>query len=245
MARATLSALLTNLSGRYGGGVFRNWKGLTVLGVLPESVRNPGTAKQTAAREVLAYLSKCWSGLDITGRGQWEAVGAYLTSQWENFSNEVGTGSVIKVPRGPFGGLTALSSCHALLASIGDWDSGDALISAPVGVTAPSQPTALNVTGDTNGMIITATVPASWGDNGTAGKVRAWFMSEDGTFFAQLAGTLTAGTLTVTHARSSGGGIAVPLTPGWYFVQVDAVNAEGLRSAPSNVFKIDLAAHTP
>jgi hypothetical protein len=242
MARATLSALLTNLSGRYGGGVFRNWKGLIVLGVLPESVRNPSTARQVNARNALAVISKKWTTLTATARGQWESVGAYLTSQWENYSNEVGVRTVIKEPRGPFGGLTALSYVHCLLASTEDWTPSGALKDAPVGVTAPSSPTSFSASGDTDGIDVVIGAPASWGDNATAGKVRVWAMSEDGTFFAQLAVYGADGPLTITTLRAAGSGLALPLTPGWYFLQSDAVNAEGLRGMPSQVLTIEIAA---
>ena len=60
MARAKLSALLVSLAGRYGGGVFRNWKGITVLAVLPNSVGNPATEKQTEIRAILTCASKLW-----------------------------------------------------------------------------------------------------------------------------------------------------------------------------------------
>lgn len=235
MARATLSALLVNLAGRYGGGVFRNWKGLIVLGALPESVRNPSTAKQVAARNFLTVVSKLWTGLSAEARGQWDSVGAYLTSQWENYSNEVGVRTVIKEPRGPFAGFTALSSIHCLLGSIGLWNGAAPLKAAPVGVTAPSVPTAIGVSGDTDGIVVAFGAPTSWGDGGTAGRCRIWIMSEDGTFFAQMADYNDVGPMTITHLRSAGSGISIPITRGWYYIQLDAVNAEGLRSMPSAV----------
>ena len=230
------------MAGRYGGGVFRNWKGLTVLGVLPSSVRNPGTARQVQARDVVAVISKAWSRLTAAARAQWADVAAYLTSQWQNYTNEVGTDAVIKVPRGPFGPLTALTAIHGLLQSVGAWGPHEPIVDAPVGMTGPSAPRSLTLSGDTDGLIATVSAPADWGDNATAGNIRVWVKSEDGTFFAQLAKYGAAGPFTITTLHSSGSGIAIPLTPGWYFVQCDAVNAEGLRGTPGAVEKINLAA---
>lgn len=242
MARAKLSALLVSLAGRYGGGVFRDWKGVTVLGALPASVRNPNTVAQVKARNALGAVSKNWDNLTAAARGQWAAVGAYLSSQWENYSQEVGSVVVIKTPRGPFGGLAAMSSSHCLLNSCGQWDPGDALIAAPVGHTAPTAPTAVAASGNTAGLIVTATAPSSWGDEEKSGDVRVWVKSENGVFFAQCAGVLAAGTITITTLRAAGSGSAVPLVEGWYYVQCDAVNAGGLRSMPSAVTMIKLGA---
>lgn len=242
MARVGLAAIITSIAGRYGGGVFRDWKGTTVLGILPESVRNPSTAKQVTARNFLAVISKLWSTLTAEARGQWDSVAAYLTSQWENYTNPVGVRTVIKVPRGPFSGLTAMSSVHCLLGGIGLWNGAAPAKAAPVGVTAPSVPTGISVSGDTDGISVAFTVPTSWGTDGTAGKVRVWAMSEDGTFFAQLVNYNTVGPITFTRLRSSGSGISLPLVPGWYYIQLDAINAEGLRSMPSEVVLFDCAA---
>lgn len=240
MARAKLSALLVSLAGRYGGGVFRDWKGVTVLGVLPASVRNPNTAKQVKARNALAAVSKNWDELTAAARSGWAAVGAYLSDQWQNYSSEVGSAQVIKTPRGPFGGLAAMTSSHCLLDSTGEWEPGDALIDAPVGHTAPTAPTALTATGDVDGLVVTATAPSSWGDGETKGAVRVWVKSENGVFFAQCAGILALGTLTITTLRAAGSGKPIGLVEGWYYVQVDGVNASGLRSMPSEVVMVKL-----
>ena len=243
-ARVTLSALFTAITGRYGGGVFRAWKGLTVLGVLPSTVTNPNTAPQVKARELLSYLSKQWAILAFAVKDQWDAVAAYLTDQWDNFENEVGSHTVIRTQRGPFTGLDALVSAHSLLGSIDEWDSQDALIAAPVAVTAPSQPLDVVLAGDTDGITITWLDPASWGTNGTAGDVRVWAKSEDGTFFAQMSVFAAAGVQNtiITTLNASGGGQSLALTVGAYFIQLDAINEEGLRSAPSAVARILLAA---
>lgn len=247
MARVKLSALLQSITGRYGGGVFRTWRGIPVLSSLPQTVSNPNTALQAKARELLSYTSKVWSSLTFAVKDEWDSVAEYLSSQWDRFDNETGSATVIKTPRGPFTGLDALVSVHSLLGSVGDWDSADAIVSAPVGVTAPSQPTDLELSGDTDGIVCTWTDPASWGDNGTAGNVRVWARSEAGTFFTQLYGSVAAAaeTATIDKLRPSGGGGASALTPGPYFVQIDAVNAEGLRSGPSTVARILLEEPTP
>ena len=243
MARAKLSALLVSLQGRYAGGVFRNWKGLTVLGALPVTVRNPNTSAQVSARDVVSVVSKGWSGLTAEARAQWAAVGDYLTTEWGNYVHEVGTDQIIKVPRGPFGLMQALVAIHGLLQSIGEWNPQLPLVDAPVGVTGPSAPRALSLAGDTDGLVVTVTAPADWGTNGTTGEIRVWLKSEDGLFFAQMATSGAAGPFTITTARASGTGHPVPLKEGWYFVQCDAVNAEGLRGTPGAVAKINLAAH--
>lgn len=240
MARVKLSALLQSITGRYGGGVFRTWKGIPVLSSLPETVHNPNTVLQAKARELLTFCSKVWSALEWSVKDEWSQVADYLTGQWETFDNEVGSATVIKTPRGPFTGLDAIVSAHSLLGSVDAWTSADALIEAPTGVSAPSQPTSLDISGDTDGIVCTWTDPASWGDNGSAGHVRLWAKSEDGTYFAQLAGFAAAAaeTFTITELRPSGGSGPVALKPGPYFVQADAVNAEGLRSGPSAVARI-------
>ena len=247
MARVTLSALFTAITGRYGGGVFRAWKGITVLGVLPTSVSNPNTAKQVKARELLSFVSKAWAALTFAVKDQWDAVAAYLTEQWDNFENEVGSHAVIRTPRGPFTGLDALLSVHSLLGSVDAWDSQDVLEAAPVSVTAPSQPTVMAASGDTDGIIVTWVDPASWGTNGAAGYVRVWAKSEDGTFFAQIAGTVANAveTFTITELNSQGGGQSLGLTVGAYFIQADGINAEGLRSAPSAIARLQIAAPSP
>lgn len=237
-ARVGLSALFTSITGRYGGGVFRNWKGLNVLAVLPDSVSNPQTAGQVKARGLLTCTTKKWAPLSIVVKDAWATVAVYLSNQWGNFTNEVGTHTVIRSPRGPFTSLGAMVSVHSLLGSCDNWTCEDAVVAAPAGVTAPAQPMNLNVTGDTDGMICTWDDPDPWGVNGTAGYVRIWAKSENGTFFAQMDGFVAAAaeTYTIVSLTPVGGGHPIPITPGLYFVQADAVNAEGLRSAPSAVF---------
>jgi hypothetical protein len=244
MARAKLSSILQSLEGRFGGGVFRNWKGLTVLSALTDSVANPNTASQVKFRELLAFASKAWKGLSAAQRGAWLNVAAYLTSQWEHFSNEAGTRQVIRVPRGPYTGVGALTATLGLLGSVDYWDTGDAVPSAPDGASGPTQPTALAASGDTDGIVLTWVAPADWGDLATTGKVRVWAMSEDGTFFSQLVTAVAAATLTytITALRAAGSGTSIPLKAGWYFIQLDAVNDLGLRSAPSAVRELKIAA---
>lgn len=240
-ARIKLSAIFTSISGRYGGGVFRNWKGLTVLGVLPDSVANPNTVLQGKARALLSAASKIWSGLAVAIKDEWSEVSVYLSEQWGNYENEVGSHTVIRTPRGPYTALGALVSVCGLLGSVDDWEPGDATPDAPVGVTAPSQPTNCSVSGTTAGLVVVWDDPASWGTNGTAGFVRVWAKSEDGTFFAQFSASVAAAvtTYTITELVPAGGSGPVDLRKDMYFLQVDAVNAEGLRSAPSNVFRFE------
>lgn len=242
MARVKLSALFTSISGRYGGGVFRNWKGLTVLGVLPDSVFNPNTVLQGKSRALLACTSKIWSSLTVAVKDAWAEVAVSLSEQWGNYENEVGSHTVIRTPRGPFTALGALVSVHSLLGSCDDWECGDATEDAPTGVTAPSLPTDCSASGTTAGLVVTWTDPSTWGTNGSAGKVRIWAKSEDGTFFAQLTSCVAAAaeTYTITEMVPAGGSGPVPLRKDMYFVQVDAINAEGMRSAPSNVFRFEL-----
>ena len=239
MARVKLSALFTSIAGRYGGGVFRNWKGLTVLGVLPDSVRNPNTAGQVKARGLLTCTTKKWQALTVAVKDAWGTVGVYLSEQWDNFENEVGTHQVIRTPRGPYTALGAMVSVHSLLGSVDAWDCEDAVIPAPASVTAPAQPLELAVSGTTAGLVCVWNDPASWGNNGHAGNVRIWAKNEVGTFFAQMAGFAAGAveTFTITELTPVGGGGAIPLTEGLYFIQADAVNAEGLRSAPSAVVR--------
>lgn len=240
-ARIKLSAIFTSISGRYGGGVFRNWKGLTVLGVLPDSVFNPNTVLQAKARALLSCASKIWSGLTVIIKDEWSEVAVYLSEQWGNYENEVGSHTVIRTPRGPYTALGALVSVCGLLGSVDDWECGDATPDAPVAVTAPSQPTNCSVSGTTAGLVVVWDDPASWGTNGSAGFVRVWAKSESGTFFAQIAGSVAAAaeTFTITELVPAGGSGPVALKKDMYFVQVDAINAEGLRSAPSNVFRFE------
>ncbi len=242
MARVLLSALFTSIAGRYGGGVFRNWKGLNVLAVLPDSVSNPQTAKQVKARGLLTCATKKWAPLAYAVKETWATVASYLTEQWDNYNNEVGSHTVIRTPRGPFTALGALMSVHSLLGSVDAWDCEDALEAAPVGVTAPAQPMNLSVSGDTAGLVCVWDDPASWGADGTAGHVRVWARDESGLFFAQLNQSVAAAaeTATITELVPTGGEAPIGLKERLYFVQVDAVNAEGLRSAPSAVFKIDV-----
>lgn len=247
MARIKLSALLQSMVGRYGGGVFRNWKGITVLSTLPDSVFNPNSVKQERRRSVLTCSSKLWATLNEVTRTGWASVAAYLTSQWENFSNEVGTHQVIRTPRGPYTDLGALTSVCSLLASVGLWDCGDPTPTAPVSHTAPSMPQDLNTSGDTDGIVCTWTDPSTWGDLETDGLIRVWCMSDDGTFFPQLAIYVASGseTGTITELVPRGGDRPIPLTPGYYYVQLDAVNEGGLRSAPGTVSHIIIAEPLP
>lgn len=245
MARVKLSALFTNVAGKYGGGVFRNWKGRTVLSALPSSVANPATAAQAKARGIIACASKIWASLPAIRRSQWRAVAVALSSQWENSENEIGERQVIYPPRGPFTPLGALCSVCGLLGSVDEWECGDTTPTAPVGIGAPSIPQNLVASGDTTlGLTLTWDDPSTWGEDATAGNVRVFIKSEDGVFHAQLAGFAAAAaeTLTVTQLKPRGGGGLIDLPLGVYHIQIDAVNAEGLRSAPSAVVEFDLPA---
>ena len=247
MARVKLSALIISISGRYAGGVFRAWKGLTVLSALPSSVLNPNSDKQAERRAILSCASKIWAGLGTAGRTLWGTVAEYLTLQWGNYENEVGTHSVIRTPRGPYTKLGALTSVCGLLATVDQWDCEDVPPAIPAGHTAPSPPTTVAATGDTDGIVVTWTDPGSWGDQEEDGFVRVWFKSDDGFFFSQLYGFAAGGveTLTITEGVPAGGAHAVPLRVGYYYIQCDAVNDGGLRSGPSNVFEIQIDAPVP
>lgn len=238
MARVKLSSLFTSILGRYGGGVFRNFKGLTVLSALPSAVANPSTADQQKARGILACASKGFRGLDAATRSAWRAVATALSAQWQNSENEIGERQVIYPPRGPFTPLGALVSVCGLLGSVDSWECGDAFPTAPLGIGAPSIPLLGVLGGDTTaGLTVAFDDPSTWGAEATAGKVRVFVKSEDGDFHAQLAAVVTAAveTATVSTLKPRGGGVAVPIKKGVYHVQIDAVNAEGLRSAPSAV----------
>lgn len=239
MARVKLSALFTSIAGRYGGGVFRNWKGLTVLGVLPDSVSNPNSPKQVKARGLLNCTTKKWKALSIVVKDAWATVAVYLSDQWDNFENEVGSHTVIRTPRGPFTALGAIVSVHGLLGSVDAWDCEDAVEDAPASVTAPSNPLNIAASDQIGVLTVTWDDPGEWGANSHPGYVRLWAKSEDGVFFAQMSGFVAAATetLTITELTPVGGGAAVPITDGLYFIQLDAVNAEGLRSAPSTVLR--------
>lgn len=247
MARVKLSALITSIAGRYGGGVFRNWKGLTVLAVLPDSVRNPNSGKQAKARALLSCTSKKWSGLLVAVKGQWAAVAAYLTEQWGNFENEVGTHIVIRTPRGPFTALGAVVSVHSLLGSVDAWDCEDALITPPVGTVAPGIPQNLSCSGDTDGIVCVWDDPTEWGVTPSDEHIRIWAKSEDGVFFAQLDGVVAGGveTFTIVSLVPSGDTHQSALIPGLYYIQIDAINHDGFRGAPSAVFDLDIAAPVP
>lgn len=245
MAVVKLSALFTNIRGRFGGGVFRNWKGQTVLGVLPTSVANPSTVDQEKARNILATASKLWAALAATPRSQWRAVATALSAAWKDYGNPVGARSIIYPPRGPYTGLGALTSVAGLLGSVDDWVPGDAVPAAPVNVTAPSIPSLGTLSGDTTvGLVIPFTDPASWGINAHAGWVRVFVKNEQGFYHTQLVGSVAAAveTLTITTMKPRGGGAPAPLAIGVYVVQLDAVNMEGLRSAPSAIAEFSLPA---
>jgi len=97
--------------------------------------------------------------------------------------------------------------------------------------------------GDTTaGLTVTWSDPSTWGQDATAGKVRVFIKSEDGNFHAQLAGVAAAAaeTITITQLKPRGGGGLMDLTRGVYHIQLDAVNAEGLRCAPSAVVEFSL-----
>jgi len=238
MAVVKLSALFTSIRGRYGGGVFRNWKGKTVLGALPSSVANPSTVAQEKARNILATITKIWSTLIAARRSEWRAVASALTEAWKDYGNPVGARCIIYPPRGPYTGLGALTSVAGLLGSVDDWDPGDATPDAPVNITSPSIPVLGTLSGDTTaGLTIPWTDPAEWGINGHAGWVRVFVKNEQGFYHTQLVGFAAAvtETLTITEMRPRGGGALAPLAEGVYVVQLDAVNAEGLRSAPSAI----------
>jgi hypothetical protein len=172
-------------------------------------------------------------------------VAVALSSQWENSENEIGERQVIYPPRGPFTPLGALVSVCGLLGSVDEYECGDATPTAPVGVGAPSMPLGVVASGDTTtGLTVTWTDPATWGEDASAGNVRVFVKSEDGVFHAQLAAfeAAAAETTTITQLKPRGGGIAIDLPLGVYHIQLDAVNAEGLRSAPSAVVEFDLQA---
>jgi hypothetical protein len=244
MARVLMTNLISSITGRFGGGVFRNWKGLTVLSALPDSVDNPSSSAQANAREILSYCSKQWAGLDDTTRGGWEGVAAQLSEQWDHFSNEVGTKTVIVTPRGPFTAIGALCSVHGLLASVDAWDTADVLQTPPAGKGAPVAPTDCAFTQDpvSGNVTVTWTDPTEWGQGATDGYVRVWLRSENGIYHRQLVGSAAGGveTLTFDRLRTANGGQST-VAPGWTIVQLDAVNEFGLRSAPAGGTTGDLA----
>jgi len=242
MARVKLSALLVSMAGRYSGGVFRAWKGLTVLSSLPASVRNPNSTKQARVRSILSTASKYWASFTTGIRTDWATVASYLTDAWDSYDNEVGTHRIIRTPRGPYTPLGALTSVVGLMGSCGLYNPGDPAPAAPVSHTNPAPPWSLELSGTTAGIIITWYDPAIWGDLETDGKIRIWLATDDGTVFPQLNGYVAGGvqTYTITEAVPSGGDVARPLEPGFYYVQIDAVSLGGLRSAPSEVAVIEL-----
>jgi hypothetical protein len=247
MARVKLSAMFTSMSGRFGGGVFRAWKGITSLASLPESVRNPNSAKQSAVREILGYASKLWAALPSATRTAWESVAETLSEQWDNAENEVGSHRVIRTPRGPFTALGALTSVATLLHSVGQFATGDAAPDPPVGEAAPTPPTGVALSGDTDGLVVDWTDPTFWGQLAESGEIRVWLRSDDGVFFAQLIDAVAEATetYTITEAVPRGGDEPVALTAGYYYVQLDAVNRSGFRSMPSAVAEILLEEPSP
>lgn len=238
MARVTLSALITSIAGRYGGGVFRNWRGTTVLAVLPDSVTNPSTDKQAKSREYLTIASKAWNKASAVVRSAWEEVAVILTAQWKDFGNPVGSRSIIIPPRGPYTGLGALTSVCGLLGSVEGWVPPAAIPAAPVGFTAPSAPKLLTVSGTIAlGLTVTWRDPASWGQNQSDGYVRVFVKAENGSSHTQLLGFTIEDveTLSIASLTPAGGGALLPFKQGWYVVQIDAINGAGLRGAPSAI----------
>lgn len=235
MARVKLSALFTAIRGRYAGGVFRDWNGRTTLAALPSSIQNHYTEHQVKYRAVLGVCSKSWSLLSLKERDAWEAFAVYLSEQWGNFNNEVGTRSLISVPRGPFSGIDALISVHSLLFSCNLWFPHQHLRSAPVGVSAPTLPEIVNVRKTPTGIRVQWSTITYWGKNATPGMVRIWARSENGVFYPQLdqSHTPVVNSSRIPKLRPVGGAAKIFLTTGVYHVQMDAVNNEGLRSAPS------------
>lgn len=243
MARVLMTNLISSISGRFGGGVFRNWKGLTVLSALPDSVANPQTPRQVLQRTILAYCSKQWSTLSGSDKGKWRAVAEYLSELAGNHENEVGSRSVIRPPRGPYTPIGAMVSVHNLLNSIDAWDPSLPLTAPDTSYRGPVAPTNIGVSGNTAGVTITWTDPSEWGTGSHGGHVRVWIMSENGTFHAQLAGHVAGGveTLTITHA-STGALELVEMEVGELLCQVDAVNDIGYRSAPGPLASFFVAA---
>jgi hypothetical protein len=242
MARVKLSAIIVGITGRYGGSVFRPWKGLTVLSALQTQVHNPDTPLQKQYRTCLSFVSKQWHKLTVAVKDQWGTVAAYLTEQWDPGENPVGFAGPITTPRGPFTPLGAVVAIHSLLRSIGTWAPGDALVTPPVGLVAPTAPENLAGSGDNTGIILTWAAPTNWG--GTAGKVRIWARTEDNRAYPQLLAVVPGATLTytITGLRTTGGAgntiTLAKLISGQLLVCLDAVCAEGYRSAPSNVLQI-------
>ena len=157
----------------------------------------------------------------------------------------MGSRTLIYPPRGPYTGLGALTSVCGLLNSIGLYSCGDATPTAPVSVGNPSIPSLGTISGDDAGIVIPFTDPSTWGANASAGKVRVWAIKEDGTFHSQIAGVVDAGTqtITITDLTPQGGGHNILVTCGYYRFQLDAVNADGLRSAPSAVAEFLVEEH--
>ena len=240
MARVKLSALFTAIRGKYAGGVFRDWNGRTTLAASQSSLKNYYTEHQVKYRAVLGVCSKSWSLLSFKERDAWEAVAAYLTEQWYNFENEVGSRSVIRVPRGPFTGIDALISVHSLLFSCNLWFPHQHLRSAPIGVTAPSPPTDLFFFADPDRLFLSWVHPSTWGTNANPGSTRLWLKSENGNFYPQFFKYRSPPGHAdyIFNLRVEGSGGYIPITDGVYFAQLDAVNNEGLRSPPSEIIQI-------
>ena len=240
MARVKLSALLTALQGKYGGGVFRNHRGSTTLASAQSSHKNHYTAEQIKYRELLGYLSKAWKTLSWSEKDKWEEVAVFLSVRWGNYKDAAGTMGVIRTPRGPFTGIDAFISAHSLLGSVDFWDTADALRSAPVGVSSPSPPIVTAFVGSTVMLSVGWTMSQYWGHNSPSGRIRVFMKSENSTYYPQLMrwrGPGSSGT-NVMQMKARGSGQLLSFTHGVYLVQLDTVNVHGLSSAPSNIFKV-------
>ncbi len=241
MARVVLSALLVSLTGKYGGGIFRNWKGLTVLGMVPNHVHNPNTAKQAAVREIFSYITKQWRTLTVGERAGWSAVAEYLTDIGsQNLKSPRDAAHGLPEGRGPYTPIGAMIAIHANLHSVDLWDVGDALLDPPVGRTNPSPPNLTLVNRPVADITVTWTDPGDWGSGGHAGGIQIWAQTQDAVFFPQQSG-FTAGaveTYVIPGLVPRGGIDLTEMEVGELLeVSVRGINDFGIASAWSENFQ--------
>jgi hypothetical protein len=239
MARVQLTSLLYDIRGKFGGGIFSNWKGVHVLRVPASSISNPATHKQAKAREVFSVLAKAWGGLSLANRDGWKTVAQYLSSL-EGGPNpsarEAGSGMPSGRQKGPYTPIGSMIACHGLLNSVGLWDTTDTIIDAPVGVTCPAPADVTSLSGVGNTLTVDFTDPVDWGTGGHAGGIQIWARSEDGVFFPQKVGYVADSVETFDFSQlvPSGGTAPINIHIGQVIeVVIRPVNGEGLPGPAS------------
>jgi hypothetical protein len=237
MAKVKFSALIQDIRGSFGNGVFSNLRGQAYLRRKSKTVANPQTASQKSVRDILTSLSRQWyQVLDATQRASWSELAA-IRSTAAKAEKQTGTKGLMKSSKAVESGINCFIGVNAILATQGQGP----LLTAPLGADAPSAPTGLAAVYSASPaphITLEWTDPADLAANG---NIFVWAKSSH--FFKasrlQTAVSKAEETAEITQMKGKGG-VLLDICPDNYFFQVQAQNPTGLKSPGSAIVSVNV-----